>query len=154
MGDKIEVILQIMCFLNYWEVTSCLQVFLQLAELIFAEKMGPFYYISISPQLWKNRGEYKLFFFSFSESCWTLYFLHICLWAQFLLDESKVLGCGLRLLDEWGQTGIYWWVRTIVSAFSYIPFPSTLCIYSFPYFYNDHAHCSLILFKLLILPLP
>lgn len=37
-GDKIEVILQVTCFLNYWEVASGLQPLLWLAELIFVEK--------------------------------------------------------------------------------------------------------------------
>lgn len=68
-GDKIEVILQVTCFLNYWEVASGLQPLLWLAELIFVEKKKrPFKKIFQLPFNYGKRDDKKSSFFSLSES--------------------------------------------------------------------------------------
>lgn len=64
---KIEVILQVTCFLNYWEVASGLQPFLWLAGLIFVGKKGHFV-IFQPPLSYGKRDDKRSSFFSFAES--------------------------------------------------------------------------------------
>lgn len=66
MGDEIEVILQVTCFWNHWEVASGLQSWLRLVELIFVvKKKRPFCYSSTSLPPWRKRWQEKLFLLLF-----------------------------------------------------------------------------------------